>query len=182
MKFCSKCGTQCEDFAAACPSCGNAFSTAAAPAAPAPAPAAAAPAQAPVQPPVAPVAPAPMPVAAPVAPAYDPKDHTAEFDAKDISDNKVVAMLPYLMGAIGLIIAILLANTSKYVSFHVRTALKFTVVETLLALLMIVPFLGWMAYGVCYIICLVLRIIAFFQVCKGKAKDPAIISGLGFLK
>ena len=91
-------------------------------------------------------------------------------------------MLPYLMGAMGLIIAILLANTSKYVSFHVRTALKFTVVETLLAFVMIIPFLGWIAYSVCVTICLVLRIIAFFQVCKGKAKDPAIIGGLGFLK
>lgn len=173
MKFCSKCGTQCEDFAAACPACGNAFSAAAAPA-PAPAPA-----QVPVQ---APVAPAPMPVAAPVAPAYDPKDHTAEFDPKDISENKVVAMLPYLLGVSGLIIAILMANTSKYAAFHVRTALKFTVVETLLIFLMIVPFLGWFAYGVCTTISLVLRIIAFFQVCKGKAKDPAIIGSLGFLK
>ena len=38
---------------------------------------------------------------------YDPKDHTAEFDAKDISDNKVMAMLPYLMGTIGIIIALI---------------------------------------------------------------------------
>ena len=29
--------------------------------------------------------------------AYDPTDHTAEFSAQDISDNKVFAMLPYLM-------------------------------------------------------------------------------------
>ncbi len=173
MKFCSKCGTQCEDFAAACPSCGNAFATAPASvpvSAPAPAPA---PAAAPMP------APAPMPVA---APAYDPKDHTAEFDAKDISDNKVVAMLPYLLGAIGLIIAILLAGTSKYVQFHVRTALKFTVVESLLIFLNIIPLLGTLAFAVCTVICLVLRIIAFFQICGGKAKDPAIISGLGFLK
>ena len=34
---------------------------------------------------------------------YDPKDHTAEFNPKDISDNKVMAMLPYLMGTIGII-------------------------------------------------------------------------------
>ncbi len=129
---------------------------------------------------------APTPVAAPApvaaAPVYDPKDHTAEFDAKDISDNKVVAMLPYLLGAIGLIIAILLAGTSRYVNFHVRTALKFTVVETLIMFFCIIPFLGWLAYAVCAAICVVLRIIAFFQICGGKAKDPAIISGLGFLK
>lgn len=148
MKFCTKCGTQCEDVANNCPSCGTAFTA---------------------------------PAAVPVAYA-DPKDHTAEFDPKDISDNKVVAMLPYLLPVFGLIIAILLASTSKYVQFHVRTVLKFTVVEALLGLCAIVPFIGWLVSGVGVIICLVLRIIAFFQICAGKAKDPAIISGFGFLK
>lgn len=147
MKFCTKCGTQCEDNVNNCPSCGAAFD-------------------------------APIP-----ATNYaDPTDHTGEFDPKDISDNKVVAMLPYLLGAIGLIIAILMEGSSNYVKFHVRTALKFTVVEALLVFVNIVPILGQIAYVVGTIICVVLRIIAFFQICSGKAKDPAIISSLGFLK
>ena len=143
MKFCSKCGAQCEDNAAVCANCGEAFNGAA---------------------------------------AADVTDHTAEFDPKDISDNKVVAMVIYLLGPIGLVIAILMANTSKYAAFHVRTALKFTVVESLLTFVNIVPILGQIAYVVGIVTCLVLRIIAFFQVCKGQAKDPAIISSLGFLK
>ena len=146
MKFCPKCGTQCDDNAFVCPVCNE-------------------------------------PLAAPST--LDPNDHTAEFDPKDISDNKVVAMLPYLLSIAGLIIAILLAGTSDYVKFHVRTALKFTVVETLLGIIALV--LCWtiivpIAAGVCLIIILVLRIIAFFQICNGKAKDPAILSGLGLLK
>ena len=32
------------------------------------------------------------------APYVDPLDHTGEFDAADISANKVVAMLPYILG------------------------------------------------------------------------------------
>lgn len=145
MKFCTKCGTQCEDNANNCSNCGTSFSAPAA------------------------------------APYVDPHDHTAEFDAKDISDNKVVAMLCYLMGTFGVIIAALLANTSKYAQFHVRTALKFTVVNILLGIIAIVPFLGWLVAGVGFLITFVLRIIAFFQICSGKAKDPAIISSLGFL-
>jgi len=145
MKFCSKCGAQCDDNATACPNCEAIF-------------------------------------VAPAAATGDATDHTAEFDPRDISDNKVVAMLPYLLGPIGLIIALLMTNTSKYVSFHIRTALKFTVVETLLVFVNIIPFLGQIAYIVGILICLVLRIIAFFQICNGKAKDPAIISSLGFLK
>ncbi len=114
--------------------------------------------------------------------AYDPYDHTSEFDAKDISDNKVVAMMPYILGVLGLIVAILLANTSKFVQFHIRTVLKFTVIEFLCAVCCIVPILGWIVGGAGIAICFVLRIIAFVQICMGKAKDPVIIRSLNFLK
>ncbi len=119
------------------------------------------------------------------APAFDPYDHTAEFDAKDISENKVVAMLVYLLGAIGIIIALLAGNTSPYASFHARQALKFIVVEMLAAVCtlilcwtLIVPF----AYLVLSITLTVIKFICFFQICAGKAKEPAIIRSLKFLK
>lgn len=115
----------------------------------------------------------------------NPTDHTAEFDAKDISDNKVMAMMPYLMGTIGIIIALLASRESAYAYFHVRQALKLTVVTTLLGIIsgillwtFIVPLVG----AICVVIVFVIRIICFFQVCGGKAKEPAIISSLGFLK
>lgn len=115
----------------------------------------------------------------------DPTDHTAEFDAKDISDNKVMAMLPYLMGTIGIVIALLASRESAYTYFHVRQAVKITVVETLLAIVtallfwtIIVPIIG----GIAILVVGVINIICFFQVCGGKAKEPAIISGLKFLK
>lgn len=175
MKICPNCQNQINDETTFCPMCGSQVSGAAQPAAP--------------------VYQQPPQYAPPVA-AYDPADHTAEFDMKDISDNKVIAMLVYLLGWVGIIIALLAANSSKYVSFHLRQALKITVVETLLpiamavaAIINIIPFLGWIVYGllalavgVSYIITFVLKIICFFQICKGKAKEPAIISKLGFLK
>lgn len=127
------------------------------------------------------------PTAAPVAPAavVPATDHTAEYDPKDISDNKVVAMIPYLSGYIGIIIAAIIAKDSPYVAFHVRQALKLNVVSTLIILVsailcwtFIVPIAGM----ICLAIISVLEIIAFFQVCGGKAKEPAIISNLKFLK
>lgn len=115
----------------------------------------------------------------------DPTDHTAEFSPADISDNKVMAMLPYLMGTIGIIIALLASKESPYTYFHVRQALKMTVVTILLSIVsvllcftVIVPIAG----GICAVIIFVLRIISFFSVCSGKAKEPAIISKLGFFK
>ena len=65
---------------------------------------------------------------------YDPKDHTAEFDVKDISDNKVFAALPYLLGITGAIIAAIAANKSDYARFNVRESLKYTVCNTLLGI------------------------------------------------
>lgn len=118
------------------------------------------------------------------APYVDPKDHTAEFTPQDISEHKVFAMLPYLLGTIGIIIALLAAKDSKYIMFHVREALKLTVcsilvgiVSLLLCWTVIVP----MAGGVCAIIILVVKIICFFQICSGKAKEAAIVSSFGFL-
>lgn len=119
------------------------------------------------------------------APAFDPTDHTAEFDAKDISDNKVISMLVYLMGVPGIIIALLAASTSKYAGFHVRQALKISVVEILLGILTALLFWTFIVpvvAGFMFFVLLVVKIICFCQVCAGKAKEPAIISSLTFLK
>ena len=115
----------------------------------------------------------------------DPFDHTADFDAADISDNKMIAMLPYLMSWIGIIIALLAGNTSPYAAFHVRQALKIQIccallgiIASVLAITVIVP----IAAAVCILILGVVNIICFFSVCAGKAKEAAIVRGLGFLK
>lgn len=94
-------------------------------------------------------------------------------------------MLPYIMGPIGIIIALIAASSSPYAAFHVRQAMKITVCSVvaglaaaLLAFTVLVP----LAAAVFVCIMAVLSIIAFFQVCDGKAKEPAIIKGFKFLK
>ncbi len=117
--------------------------------------------------------------------APNPYDHTSEFSAKDISDNKVVSMLVYLAGFIGIIIALLAANASPYAGFHVRQALKFTVIETLTAIvtaLLCWTFIVPIAAGIFFLVLFVIKIIAFFQICQGKAIEPALIRSFGFLK
>lgn len=119
------------------------------------------------------------------AQAYDPFDHTAEFDAKDVSDNKVIAMLCYLLGPVGIIIALLASHDSPYADFHLRQALKFTVVGILLGLIAIIfcwTFIAPIFVAIMNCIFFVIKIIVFFQICKGKAKEPAIIRNLAFLK
>ena len=112
----------------------------------------------------------------------NPTDHTAEFTAEDISQNKVLAMIPYLLGIFGSIVSLLASGTSPYAAFHVKQALKIYVVQVISVVLCIIPFLGWIVAGIWSIISLVITIICFIQVCKGKAKEPAIICNFKFLK
>ena len=160
MAFCSNCGAQMNDGATFCEQCGaqNANAQNAQ--------------NTQGVPPVAPV-------------SADSADHTAEFDPKDISDNKVIAMSTYLLGIVGIIIALLAAHDSKYAAFHSRQSLKLTLVSTLLVIVALI--LCWtiivpIAAGVCLIIVFVLQIIGFFNVCSGKAKELPIIRSFGFLK
>jgi uncharacterized membrane protein len=118
-------------------------------------------------------------------PYVDPKDHSTEFDGKDIAEHKLFAMLPYLLGILGTIVALLVAKDSPYVGFHVREGIRILVSEVLLGLITVV--LCWtvvvpIAAAVCFIILLVVRIISFVNVCNGKAKEAAIVSNFGFLK
>lgn len=122
-------------------------------------------------------------------------DHSAEFSAKDISENKVSAIAAYLLGPIGIIIALLLARDSAYTAFHVRQALKITICSVLLelfaavfALFGMIPLVGiifrmiLVLASVAWFGVLILRLIAIAQVSSGEAKEPVIIGSFTFLK
>ena len=187
MKNCHVCNAQLNDEAAFCTQCGTPLRDGQGPEAQAAPPSEGNHANAGPAPGAAPQAAYQPPQQNPAqaAPYVDPYDHTKEFSAQDISDNKVFAMLMYLTGWIGIIIALLASKESRYVAFHLRQALKIEVVGILLVLISAVLFWTFIipiAGGVCMIILLVLRIISFFQICSGKAKEPAVIRSLGFLR
>lgn len=180
MAFCTKCGAQIPDGASSCPSCGASvtvnLSKPEAPAQQTPPPGQQTP---------------PPQYAAPPYQQYqyqqqyispESGDHTAEFDAADISENKVFAMATYLLGVVGIIIALLASRESRFAKFHVRQSLKIQVSYILSAFLLIIPILGWIAAGVCWVILVVVEIISFFNAAAGKAKDAPIVGSLSFLK
>ncbi len=167
MKICPNCGAQLDDSAVFCTTCGAKLAQPQAPVAAAPAPNYNQQAYAPAP-----------------APAFDPYDHTAEYDPKDISDNKVYAMLPYILSFIGVIISLLAAQDSPYTKFHVRQGLKVLVTEILTVIIgCIVPFLGWfLLLPIGSLILMIVQIICFVRVCKGQAKEPPIVRSFGFMK
>lgn len=121
-------------------------------------------------------------ISQPVATVENVYDHTADFDATDISENKIFALCAYALGFVGVIIALIAAKDSAYAKFHAREALKIdlaAVIVTMLSVLFcwtcIVPIAGIILdciFGV-------LAIIAFVQVCLGKAKEPWLICYIG---
>lgn len=109
-------------------------------------------------------------------------DHTSEYNEADIHENKVYAMLPYISGIIGCVIAAILGKDSKYVKFHTKEAVKMYIFEGLLALLCIIPFLGWLAFGVGICAIFVFKIMQFVRVCGNKAIETPLISKIKFLR
>lgn len=115
----------------------------------------------------------------------DPYDHTSQFTAEDVSANKLLAMLVYVLGAVGIVIALLAGKDSAFAKFHARQGMKIVLLETICTLA--TTFLVWtfivpLAGAVCTVILLVVRIICFCQVCSGKSVEPPIVRSFTFLK
>ena len=181
MKTCSNCKAQLDDSAKFCNICGMAFIDQQPAENGQPEQSQSRPEQ-PRQPYTQPPVYAQPPVYQPMP---DPYDHTAEFDPADISENKVICLCPYVLGVVGVIVALLVGGTSAYTAFHVRQALKITVVQTVAAVLgAVFCFLVLPAIALAVLTCILIiaRIICFVQICKGQAKEPILIRKLNFLK
>lgn len=122
-------------------------------------------------------------------------NYTFEFEERDISENKVMAMIAYIGGLLGIIIALIGGKDSRYVSFHVKQALKLNICLMLIMTLIVpcsilvnIPVLGIISSLVVMIlvtlliVVMILNIVAFFQVCEGKAKEPFFVGGLNIFK
>ena len=179
MITCPKCGTQLEDGTTFCTSCGAPIAADQPAPAPAPGPAPQGTYQ---QAPYGQPAPGyQQPYAAP-AYSYDPADHTAEFDAEEVADNKILAASCYIFGFLGIIVAALLVKDSKYLKYHVKQAIRLSVAEVLAFIPCIIPILGWIVTGVLLTILTVVSIIAIVWAFQGKSKDLPMIKGIKFLQ
>lgn len=162
MKTCPNCRCQAEDDALYCPVCGSGLQ---------------------INPPAPIIVEEPQYI--PPVKKEPPYDHTEKFTSDDIENHKLLCMLVYLLDFIGMIIALLAAKESEYTAFHIRQAMKFTILESLLAIVTVVlcwTFVVPILAAVALVVLIVLKFIAFCQVCKGKAKEPAIIRKIKFLK
>lgn len=116
---------------------------------------------------------------------YDPADHTAGFSAQEIHEAKLPSALAYLLGPIGIIIALLLEPNSAVVRFHVNEAIKLTICEILLSL--VTALLCWtivvaIVGGIALTVLFVIQIICVVRVLQDKVVEAPLVNKIGFLK
>lgn len=118
-------------------------------------------------------------------------DSTSEFDAKDIEQNKVMAILPYF--GILVLVPLLGAKESKFARFHTNQGLILCLLCVALWIALhivdaVLLSISWHMWGVVGILSLlwffpaVLAIIGIINALNGKAKELPLIGKYKILK
>ena len=120
-------------------------------------------------------------------------DFTADYDPKDISDNKNVSVLSYL--GILFLIPLLSRKNSYYARFHVNQGLVLLIVEVALNTvqrllgivfnltgLVFLPVILNFIFAVLNILCLTLMVIGIINTVNGRAKELPIIGKIRLIK
>lgn len=117
----------------------------------------------------------------------DTPDTTANFDTKDIEENKILALVSYL--SLLFLIPYFVAPKSRFTRFHVNQgAILFIIsfIPTMVfSLLSQIPFVGAL-FAICNwvvnIVALVFAILGIINACSGKAKELPIIGKYTIIK
>ena len=98
-----------------------------------------------------------------------------QFDAQDIADNRMLAMLGYLtMG----VLPMLGARNSAYAMHHTNQALWIFIGSLLCGLVCIIPILGWLVAAIGSLFLLVCEIIGIVRALKGSGAYLPFVKGL----
>ncbi len=107
-------------------------------------------------------------------------DTTDQFDAKDIADNKIIALFSYL--GILFLIPLLASPNSKYARFHANQGLVLFLTNIILGIVAVIPILGWIVGGIGSVVTFILAILGIVNAVTGKAKELPLIGTFSILK
>ncbi len=118
-------------------------------------------------------------------------DTTAEYDPKDIEDNKILALFSYL--SLLVLIPILAAPNSRYARFHANQGLVLLIIEVAWAIIQtiittILFSISWhLAFiasilSIVYVLFVILIILGIINAVTGKAKELPVIGKFRILK
>lgn len=109
----------------------------------------------------------------------DPYDHTAEFTEAEIKDGKTVAMLCWMAGFIGVLIAYIGYKDNGFAMFHAKQCMNVQIAVLFCCSLGMIP-CGIGIIGA--LILAVIMFVQFFSAACGHAKETAILRGMGCFK
>ena len=98
-----------------------------------------------------------------------------QFDAQDIADNRMLAMLGYLTMVV---LPMLGARNSAYAMHHTNQALWIFIGSLLCGLVCIIPILGWLVAAIGSLFLLVCEIIGIVRALKGSGAYLPFVKGL----
>lgn len=114
----------------------------------------------------------------------DTADTTADYDSKDIDDNKVMGVLAYI--GILFIIPLLAAPNSKFARFHANQGLVLFIADVVLGvaakLVSFIPVVGWVISIAVGVVGLAFMILGIVNAANGKAKELPLIGNFKLLK
>lgn len=153
MLTCKQCGTQVEDGVMNCTNCG-------------------APIESPVQ------QNQPIDLSEKFNEFNNTADTTSEYDAQDIENNKVMAVLAYIL----FFIPLLAAKDSKFARFHTNQGLVLFLGGIIASVVAVIPVIGWIIAPIAGLVITVLAVIGIINAFNGKAKELPVIGKFKILK
>ncbi len=100
------------------------------------------------------------------------------FDKVDIENNKVMAVLAYII----FLIPLLAAKDSPYAKFHTNQGLVLFIAAILASVVAAIPIIGWIISPIIALGITVLSIIGIINALGGNAKELPIIGKFKILK
>lgn len=97
---------------------------------------------------------------------------------KEAEEGKVFAFLGVFLTVIGFIIVLLAKKENKYAIFYAKQGLVLFIAYVALAIIMMVPLLGWIIGGLGMIILFIFWVIGIVYSLSGEEKEIPIIGEL----
>lgn len=160
MTYCSKCSTAINDELKFCPNCGEAVEN---------------------KPAVSPEN-NEIPKADTVSEALNKlkvtKDETECFEKADIENNKIMAVLAYII----FLVPLIAAKDSPFARFHTNQGIVLVIASVAASVIAVIPVFGWTIAPVIGIAVTVLAVIGILNSLNGRAKELPIIGKIRILK
>jgi len=170
MAFCGKCGTEYEEGAKFCPSCGASTEI--------------------IEEPAPVIEEQPVEQAQPenfadkFAAMNETPDITDSYTAEDIGANKVMGILAYCGPLV--LVPILAAKESPFAKFHSNQGLVLMILHIIIIIactvLAVIPIIGWIIGLILPLVSFVLSVLGIINVINGRAKELPIVGKFRILK